>query len=371
MYFDTDLGIMLVWNGSSWVPLAQGAAAATTASLYYHATAGQTVFPLSVADRYGHTFAFNQTKHRGPARPRQWRAPGAHCRLHRRHRRLVVTFLRPLVADAIVLSILLTPVAQLTPAGTVNTVLLSPIAPDGVENRFTAYVASNGNRPTSPRTRSCWSRQRRAAGPGEAYNASAARDHLRRSAGSRRADLHRLVRASRRMTKAFDLALFVPAPTNLWRRRRCRRSRAAVHHQIRAFGHRLRPRHCRRRLDAEGDAQNQILISGPGPDYAWALGTNPAAAASVPPATALHQMLMADASLHWQDTTIAVVMALGNAVTTTVGGVFSTSAKLDFHSDLDPDRLHRRRRPDAFDPRQFWLGRRHFLSPRRQRTKGG
>ena len=88
MYFDTDLGIMLVWNGSSWVPLAQGAAAATTASLYYHATAGQTVFPLSAADRYGHTFAFNQTTTEGLLAPHQRRAPGAHRRLHRRHCRL-------------------------------------------------------------------------------------------------------------------------------------------------------------------------------------------------------------------------------------------------------------------------------------------
>ena len=65
MYFDTDLGMMLVWNGSSWVPLAQGPAKATTASLYYLAAAGQTVFPLGTADRFGHVFAFNQTHAEG------------------------------------------------------------------------------------------------------------------------------------------------------------------------------------------------------------------------------------------------------------------------------------------------------------------
>ena len=53
----------------------------------------------------------------------------------------------------------------------------------------------------------------------------------------------------------------------------------------------------------KANAQNQILISGPGPNYAWALGTNPAAAASVPPATANQQLLMSNASLQWQDTT--------------------------------------------------------------------
>ena len=78
------------------------------------------------------------------------------------------------------------------------------------------------------------------------------------------------------------------------------------------------------------NAQNQILISGPGPTYAWALGVNPAAAASVPPATAFRQMLMADAGLQWQDTTIDVVMALGNAVTTTLGGTFVAAANLVF-----------------------------------------
>ena len=144
MYFDTELGIMLVWNGSSWVPLAQGAAAATTASLYYHATAGQTVFPLSVADRYGHAFAFNQTHPEGliglvngvrlePTVDFTVDTVGSS-----------VTFLRPLVANAIVIFDLLTPVAQLTPSGSASTVLLSPITPDGTTTLFALKVAHNG-----------------------------------------------------------------------------------------------------------------------------------------------------------------------------------------------------------------------------------
>ena len=144
MYFDTNLGFMLVWNGSSWVPLAQGAAAATTASLYYHATAGQTVFPLSVADRYGHTFAFNQTHPEGLI------GLVNGVRLEPTVDFTVdtvassVTFLRPLVANAIVIFDLLTPVAQLTPGGTVSTVLLTPIAPDGVKTNFALTVAHSG-----------------------------------------------------------------------------------------------------------------------------------------------------------------------------------------------------------------------------------
>ena len=144
MYFDTDLGIMLVWNGSSWVPLAQGAAAATTASLYYHAAAGQTLFPLSAADRYGHAFAFNQTH------PEGLLGLVNGVRLEPTVDFTVdtvassVTFLRPLVANTIVMFDLLTPVAQLTPGGTVNTVLLSPIAPDGTKTSFNLFVAHNG-----------------------------------------------------------------------------------------------------------------------------------------------------------------------------------------------------------------------------------
>ena len=84
------------------------------------------------------------------------------------------------------------------------------------------------------------------------------------------------------------------------------------------------------------NAQHQILLSGPGPAFGWTLVLNPAAAASVPPASAQRQMLMSDAALTWQDTTIPTVMALGNAVTTTVGGVFSTSAKLTFTPTSTP-----------------------------------
>jgi hypothetical protein len=138
------------------------------------------------------------------------------------------------------------------------------------------------------------------------------------------------------MTKAFDLALFVPAPTNPG-------DGVVVDVLGPPFTTKFAPL-----VTGSGPgivvggsmpkatSQNQILISGPGPNYAWALGTNPAAAATVPPATAFRQLLMADASLQWQDTTIGVVMALGNAVTTTVGGVFSTSAKLTFTPTSTP-----------------------------------
>ena len=79
------------------------------------------------------------------------------------------------------------------------------------------------------------------------------------------------------------------------------------------------------------NAQNQILISGPGPGYAWALGTNPAAAASVPPATAQNQLLMSDASDTWQiNNHRHRCSALGGAVTQSGGGTFAIGASLVF-----------------------------------------
>jgi hypothetical protein len=78
------------------------------------------------------------------------------------------------------------------------------------------------------------------------------------------------------------------------------------------------------------NAVNQILISGPGPGFAWQLGTNPAAAAAVPPATAPNQLIMSDAGLTWQDTSIGVVLGLGGAVTTGQGGTFVQAANLVF-----------------------------------------
>jgi hypothetical protein len=138
------------------------------------------------------------------------------------------------------------------------------------------------------------------------------------------------------MTKAFDLALFVPAPTNPG-------DGVVVDVLGPPFTTKFAPLVVGSGPGVvvggsmpKATAQNQILISGAGPNFSWGLGTNPAAAASVPPPTANRQMLMSDASLTWQDTTINAVMALGNAVTTTLGGVMSASAQLVFQTTATP-----------------------------------
>jgi len=132
------------------------------------------------------------------------------------------------------------------------------------------------------------------------------------------------------MTKAFDLALFVPNPTN---------SGDGV--VVDVLGPPYTTKFAPLVVGSKpgvtvgnsmpaANAQNQILLSGPGPNFSWTLVLNPAAAASVPPATAQYQLLMSDAALTWQDTTIGVVMGLGNAVTTTLGGTFVAAANLVF-----------------------------------------
>ena len=57
-----------------------------------------------------------------------------------------LTFLRGLTVNALVIADFMASAAFLTPSGTVNTVLLSPIAPDGVKTVFTGLtVAANGH----------------------------------------------------------------------------------------------------------------------------------------------------------------------------------------------------------------------------------
>ena len=138
------------------------------------------------------------------------------------------------------------------------------------------------------------------------------------------------------MTKAFDLALFVPAPTNVGDGVVVAALGPPFTTQFAPLVTGSKPGVVVGAAMPAANAQNQILLSGPGPAFAWTLVLNPAAAASVPPATAQHQMLMSDASLAWQDTTVAAVMALGAAVTTTNGGVFTPSAQLVFQTTATP-----------------------------------
>ena len=176
IYFDTSDNKMYVWTGSSWVPLAQGPASATTSSLYYLATAGQTVFALTSNDHFGASFSFNQSS-----------PEGLHALVN--GVRLVptddyavnvatsvVTLARPMSLNAVVGFDILTPVSQLSPSGSVNTVLLNAIVPDGVKTVFTGLTVAADMSPVNVAKNEellvvlNGVPQR----PGNAYNASAA-----------------------------------------------------------------------------------------------------------------------------------------------------------------------------------------------------
>jgi hypothetical protein len=145
MYFDTTSGTMMVWTGSTWVNLAQGPAPAFTSSLYYLAINGQTAFPLTTGDRFSNTFTFNQTNPEGLQAlvngVRLWPTQDYNVTIATS----TVIFLRPLPANAAVTFDILAPVSRLAPSGSANTVLVSPIVPDGATTTFTGLkTAASG-----------------------------------------------------------------------------------------------------------------------------------------------------------------------------------------------------------------------------------
>lgn len=131
-------------------------------------------------------------------------------------------------------------------------------------------------------------------------------------------------------TRAFDLALFVPAPANV-------NDGVVVNALGPPFTTAFKPLVVGSQPGVvvgssmpAATAQNQILISGADPGFAWALGINPAAAASVPTPTAQYQLIMADATPSWQNSDIPTVLARGGAITQSVGGTFASGANLIF-----------------------------------------
>ena len=293
VYYDTTAGAMMVWNGSTWVNMASPQKGAT-ASLYYLATAGQTVFPLGAVDRNGKTFAFNQTN------PEGVQAYVNGVRLEPTFDFTVdtvassVTFLRGLTVNSVAAFDLLTPATQLTPSGTVNTVLLNPIVPDGVKTVFTGLTVAMNGHPVNVAKNEELLRlgQRRHPAAGRGLQRHRRDHHLRRSPGSRRQHLHRLVRASQPMTvtRAFDLAQFVATPANV-------NDGVVVTALGPPFTTAFKPVVTSVNSGVTvgsstpaATAQGQTLVSGAGPGFAW---TAAASASSLPAPNAQGQTLVA------------------------------------------------------------------------------
>lgn len=86
----------------------------------------------------------------------------------------------------------------------------------------------------------------------------------------------------------------------------------------------------------KANAQNQILVSGTGPNYPWGLTTNPAVAATVPPPSGANRVLMSDSTLTWKDTALSALLSAGNAVVTNGGALytFDSTSVLAFTASL-------------------------------------
>ena len=132
------------------------------------------------------------------------------------------------------------------------------------------------------------------------------------------------------MSRAFDLALFVGTPVNV--------GDAAV---VSALGPPFaatfspvagasKPGVVVGSSVPAATAQGQSLLSGPGPDFVWGVITDPAASASVPPPTAINQVILSDGAQTWQVSTIPTLLNLGGAVTNAGGGAFIATANVTF-----------------------------------------
>lgn len=147
------------------------------------------------------------------------------------------------------------------------------------------------------------------------------------------------------MTKAFDLALFVPAPANV--------GDGVV---VSALGPPFATQFAPLVVGAKpgvvvggsmpaATKGGQILLSGAGAGFPWSLVDNPAAAATVPPPTARYQVLWADATPAWVVTDLNTMLVTGGAVTNGAGAAFVAGANVVFAPTTLPTT-----RLDGLDP---------------------
>lgn len=144
LYWNTSHDVLMVWEGSAWVSIFAASGKNATLSLYYHATAGQTVFPLTTNDFYGHNFAYNQYIPEGTEvtvagdriEPAQYSINNTTS---------VVTLVTPCTAGQVVVFDILTP-PQVFGAGIR---LVNPITPDGTTTTFSGLTIVAGGTPVT------------------------------------------------------------------------------------------------------------------------------------------------------------------------------------------------------------------------------
>jgi hypothetical protein len=141
MYFDTTRDQMMVWDGQEWVPFGMPTPA-SVASLFYTATAGQTVFPLTAGDMFGRSFTLKSDGSNGVdvylngVRLTPDDGSGTLGDYQVEPAASTVTLMKGAQAGFILAADVMIPPAQLAP-GAVEIKRINPITPDGTTATFT------------------------------------------------------------------------------------------------------------------------------------------------------------------------------------------------------------------------------------------
>jgi hypothetical protein len=144
MYWNTTHNVLMVWSGSAWVSTLPGSSKTITQSLYYHATANQTIFPLTVNDAYGHNFTYDPTITEGTqviiAGDRV--EPTAYSIYVPTS---TVTLTTPVSAGTLVVFDILTPPSEFA----AGICLVNPITPNGTATTFSGLTIVSGGTPVN------------------------------------------------------------------------------------------------------------------------------------------------------------------------------------------------------------------------------
>jgi len=146
IYYDSDDHQMYVWTGSQWETMTQPQRASLM-TLWYRATANQTVFPLNTPDLNGVTFTLNTVE------PQQIDVHVNGLKLMQGTNWTVnvatstVTFLQPVTLNSLVAFDILMPVTQLGPGNVFSWSLKPLVGQDGVKTVFTPLQVKQAGGP--------------------------------------------------------------------------------------------------------------------------------------------------------------------------------------------------------------------------------
>jgi hypothetical protein len=132
-------------------------------------------------------------------------------------------------------------------------------------------------------------------------------------------------------SRAFDLALFVGTPANVNDASVVASAGPPFSASFKSVALSSKPGGVTVQADVPQAAkQGQIMLSGAGPNFAWGLIDNPAAAAAVPPPTAQFDMILADAIPSWKTASFTSALGVAGVVTNATGANFTSASNVVF-----------------------------------------